>query len=568
MSVGGLSLESLMAMAQAASSGAARRAQQAQQAQAQQAQQGQQTQQQNGVGGAQQAQQGQQQVQPSCDLDAANARNESAGEQWGEFKSDTPVEAAKAGADTQQQSDLYKPEVATPTTAQAAGAAAQDASTTATPAQAAATEQATQTPAATSTASPFKTNQDLINHCYKQGGGTWEGASKVARENGTSLNALVRDRNGTPPASTAPGGTQPGGTAPGSTAPGGEVPGSTAPRAQGQDRPIKGFREVDVNKLAEQLPAQAKHLAQSFVDSGRKHNVDPIALAAIAKHETGNFTSSAFRNKNNAMGVSDANGPIQQASHEASIDKMAKLMGSTTSGPYKGATTINEIGKIYAPIGAGNDPTGLNNHWSRGVAKFADDFEKKVGGGTSTAATSSNPQVATAQGTGGATATQQASSTGSTTTSGTTQAQGTSASGAAGGNGTASIERTRNAGARNQMIEGTITVNGNSYPFRSGGYGRGSLPEGTYTVQRHLDSRSDRSMSVGGVGYSFAVSDKFDPRVGDNRQLLRIHPDGGSAGTEGCIGIVGDAATQRRFRDDMLAEIRRNGGSYQLTVGR
>ena len=74
-------------------------------------------------------------------------------------------------------------------------------------------------------------------------------------------------------------------------------------------------------------------------------------------------------------------------------------------------------------------------------------------------------------------------------------------------------------------------------------------------------------MSVGGVGYSFAVSDKFDPRVGGNRQLLRIHPDGGSAGTEGCIGIVGDAATQRRFRDDMLSEIRRNGGSYQLTVG-
>lgn len=112
-------------------------------------------------------------------------------------------------------------------------------------------------------------------------------------------------------------------------------------------------------------------------------------------------------------------------------------------------------------------------------------------------------------------------------------------------------------------------MNGSSYPFRCGGYGRGSLPEGTCTVQRHPDSRSDRSMSVGGVGYSFAVSDKFDPRAGANRQLLRIHPDVGNAGTEGCIGIVGDA-TQRRFRDDMLAEIWRSGGSggsYQLTVG-
>ena len=357
MSVRGLSLESLMALAQAASSGAARQAQQ-----------------QNGVGGAPPAQQGQKPVQPTVDLDAATARNEVAREQWGEFTSDTPVEAAKAGAETQQQSDLYRAEVATPT------------------AQAATTPTTTEveTPAAKTTPSPFKSNQDLVNHCYKQGGGTWEGASKVARENGTSLNALIRDRNGTPPATqaqpgttqprtTGPAGEVPGTTQPGTTAPAGEVPGTTAPRTPGQDRPIKGFRDVDANKLAEQLPAQAKHLAQAFVDSGRKHNVDPIALAAIARHETGNFTSSAFKNKNNAMGVSDANGPIQQASHEASIDKMAKLIGSTTSGPYEGATTIDEIGKIYAPIGAGNDPTGLNNHWSRGVAKFADNFESKLG---------------------------------------------------------------------------------------------------------------------------------------------------------------------------------------------
>jgi len=73
-------------------------------------------------------------------------------------------------------------------------------------------------------------------------------------------------------------------------------------------------------------------------------------------------------------------------------------------------------------------------------------------------------------------------------------------------------------------------------------------------------------MSVGGVGWSFAVSDKFDPRVGATRSLLRIHPDGGTAGTQGCIGIVGDAATMRRFRDDMNAELKRNGGRYTLNV--
>jgi hypothetical protein len=150
--------------------------------------------------------------------------------------------------------------------------------------------------------------------------------------------------------------------------------------------------------------------------------------------------------------------------------------------------------------------------------------------------------------------------------SGNTQPTEAAPRATSGADGTAQIERTTNAGRRNQMVSGTITVNGRSYDFRSGGFGRGSLPKGEYTVTRHLDSRSDRSMSVGGVGYSFAVSDKFDSRVGATRTLLRIHPDGGSAGTEGCIGIVGNAATQRQFRADMLAELRRNGGRYTLNV--
>lgn len=132
--------------------------------------------------------------------------------------------------------------------------------------------------------------------------------------------------------------------------------------------------------------------------------------------------------------------------------------------------------------------------------------------------------------------------------------------------GVAQINRTTNAGARTQMVEGKVTVNGHTYDFRSGGHGRGSLPKGDYKITRHLDSRSDASMSVGGVGYSFAMSDKFDSRVGGTRTLLRIHPDGRGPGTEGCLGIVGNASVQRQFREDMLAEIRRNGGSYTLRV--
>jgi peptidoglycan hydrolase-like protein with peptidoglycan-binding domain len=126
------------------------------------------------------------------------------------------------------------------------------------------------------------------------------------------------------------------------------------------------------------------------------------------------------------------------------------------------------------------------------------------------------------------------------------------------------------------LARGSITVNGNTYQFNSGSSRLFSAPEGTYRVTAHRNSRSDPGFVRDGVGYSFKMEDPrrpgsdrfFDPRAGRDRQYLRIHPDGGATGTAGCIGIVGDAATQRRFRADLNAELARNNGVYMLRVGR
>jgi lysozyme family protein len=136
-----------------------------------------------------------------------------------------------------------------------------------------------------------------------------------------------------------------------------------------------------------------------------------------------------------------------------------------------------------------------------------------------------------------------------------------------GANRTATFDHVAGAGRRNQMVAGRITVNGHTYSFRSGGFGRGNLPPGPYTVTPHQWTRSDRSMSVDGVGYSFALSNSRDSRVGGVRDNLRIHPDGGTAGTEGCLGIVGNGALQRQFRADMRAELDRGGGRFTLHIG-
>ena len=124
------------------------------------------------------------------------------------------------------------------------------------------------------------------------------------------------------------------------------------------------------------------------------------------------------------------------------------------------------------------------------------------------------------------------------------------------------------------MATGTVTVNGHTYNFNSGSSRLFSTPTGTFRVVAHRNSRSDAGFVRNGVGFSFRMEDPrrpgsdrfYDPRAGRDRTALRIHPDGGATGTAGCLGIVGDAATLRRFRDDMNAELRRNGGSYTLRV--
>jgi hypothetical protein len=136
------------------------------------------------------------------------------------------------------------------------------------------------------------------------------------------------------------------------------------------------------------LPAPLRKYASSFVEQGAKYGVDPALLAAISMHETANGKSSAFRNKNNAMGVSNASGPIQMGSVEASIEKMANLLGKGINqgkGPYANAKSIEDIAKRYAPIGAGNDPRGLNKYWTNGVSS---NYEKLLSAGQSNNSTS------------------------------------------------------------------------------------------------------------------------------------------------------------------------------------
>ena len=132
---------------------------------------------------------------------------------------------------------------------------------------------------------------------------------------------------------------------------------------------VSGLSGVSTSSLGN-LPDTLKPYAEDFETAGAKYGVAPNILAAISMHETANGTSSAFRNKNNAMGISDASGPVEVGSVAESIDKMARLLGkgiNEGTGPYANAKSIEDIANIYAPPGAGNDPRNLNQFWTQGV---------------------------------------------------------------------------------------------------------------------------------------------------------------------------------------------------------
>ena len=103
----------------------------------------------------------------------------------------------------------------------------------------------------------------------------------------------------------------------------------------------------------------------TFVTESRAAGIDPRALVAIAAHETMLETYGPSQAINNAFGL----GPGWAfASERDAIARAARTL-ATLYLP-EGRTTMGAIGAKWAPLGAANDPTGLNQNWTRGVGTY------------------------------------------------------------------------------------------------------------------------------------------------------------------------------------------------------
>jgi hypothetical protein len=102
-------------------------------------------------------------------------------------------------------------------------------------------------------------------------------------------------------------------------------------------------------------------------------------------------------------------------------------------------------------------------------------------------------------------------------------------------------------------------------PFQSGGFGRGYLPAGVYHVTIHRLNRNDSGFVRDNVGFSFALENKFDPRIRSVRSLLRIHP-GSGRGSHGCVALDAEAKLLSDFRDELAQHCREGRVELHISI--
>jgi murein DD-endopeptidase MepM/ murein hydrolase activator NlpD len=128
------------------------------------------------------------------------------------------------------------------------------------------------------------------------------------------------------------------------------------------------------------LKNKFKGQEHAFVRAASDHRIDITLLVAIAQHETGYGTSEAVHRFNNPGGLMGDGAIRRYPTLEAGIQVMAENL-------YKryisqNLLTIPQIAKKYAPVGAKNDPTQLNQYWVPTVTAIVN----KMGGITSNCA--------------------------------------------------------------------------------------------------------------------------------------------------------------------------------------
>lgn len=139
------------------------------------------------------------------------------------------------------------------------------------------------------------------------------------------------------------------------------------------------IKEVIVEKETTKTPNFTRQVEKDIYNKSIELGLtekQAMLMIAISRHETGAWTSKAFKEKNNFGGIMWKNATEIKPfdSYESGLDYYVKHLKNNYLN--KGLTTIEKIGAIYCPVGAANDPNGLNKYWVGGVTNFYNSYLK------------------------------------------------------------------------------------------------------------------------------------------------------------------------------------------------
>lgn len=100
-----------------------------------------------------------------------------------------------------------------------------------------------------------------------------------------------------------------------------------------------------------------------------------LLVVAISTHETGYWTSKAFTKNHNFGGIMTSKGLKSYSTYEEGLDHFVSVLKNYYFD--KGLTTIEQIGAKYCPVGAENDPKGLNVNWVPSVTSIYNSYTQK-----------------------------------------------------------------------------------------------------------------------------------------------------------------------------------------------
>ena len=151
-------------------------------------------------------------------------------------------------------------------------------------------------------------------------------------------------------------------------APGAATPASAPSAPVNANEQLSCVRPDDAAGIDAVLARAGSPLAgdgETFVTEATAAGIDPRFVVAVAAHETMLMTYGPAQTINNPFGL----GPgMRFADHKDAVRFAARLLGKHYVG--EGRQTIALIGSKWAPVGATNDPGGLNSHWTAGVSRY------------------------------------------------------------------------------------------------------------------------------------------------------------------------------------------------------